>query len=129
MPKNRPIMPRDIEVGRRIRLRRAAVRMSQSDLGDKLGVTFQQVQKYEKGSNRISAGRLEHVSQILGVPMTYFYDDVKSSDGIENPLQFFTVPGVVKLGQAYTQIQDQKARAALVQMAEAMARITPRSRK
>src|SRR6201999_1109551 len=68
--------PIDAQVGNRVRLRRMLIGMSQEKLGESLGLTFQQVQKYEKGVNRIGAGRLFHVARILGVPITYFYEDV-----------------------------------------------------
>src|SRR5438477_11394247 len=68
--------PIDAQVGHRVRLRRMLVGMSQERLGELLGLTFQQVQKYEKGINRIGAGRLFEVAGILGVPISFFYEDV-----------------------------------------------------
>src|SRR5271154_1436518 len=68
--------PIDIQVGNRVRIRRMLIGMSQERLGDLLGLTFQQVQKYEKGVNRIGAGRLFEVSRILGVPIDFFYEGV-----------------------------------------------------
>ena len=65
----------DTELGKRIRLRRDEQHMSQSELGDKLGVSFQQVQKYEKGVNRVGASRLQQIATALDVPVTYFFDD------------------------------------------------------
>ena len=62
-------------------MRRLLVGMSQERLGDLLGITFQQVQKYEKGSNRVSASRLYQISRVLGVQVQYFYDDLKEDDG------------------------------------------------
>jgi len=67
--------PYDAEVGRRIRARRVAKQMSQMDLAGRLGLTFQQVQKYEKGTNRVAAGRLKRIAKILDVPILYFFDD------------------------------------------------------
>src|SRR5260221_12434683 len=64
----------DIELGKRIRLRRVEQRISQAELGDKLGVSFQQVQKYEKGVNRVGAARLQQIATALDVPVTFFYD-------------------------------------------------------
>lgn len=66
----------DAHVGSRVRLRRMLIGMSQEKLGELLGLTFQQVQKYEKGANRIGASRLYDISQILAVPVSYFFDDV-----------------------------------------------------
>src|SRR5713226_8806909 len=68
--------PIDAQVGNRVRLRRMLIGMSQERLGEMLGLTFQQVQKYEKGINRIGAGRLFEVASILGVPISFFYEDV-----------------------------------------------------
>src|ERR1700753_4275265 len=68
--------PIDAQVGNRVRIRRMLIGMSQEKLGDLLGLTFQQVQKYEKGVNRIGAGGLYEVSLILGVPIDFFYEGV-----------------------------------------------------
>lgn len=68
----------DAHVGGRIRARRALLGMSQKDLGAKVALTFQQIQKYERGSNRIGSGRLFEFSKILGVPVSYFFDDMPS---------------------------------------------------
>ena len=73
MPKKQA-NPIDAQVGNRVRIRRMLIGMSQEKLGDLLGLTFQQVQKYEKGVNRIGAGRLFEVSRILGVPIDFFYE-------------------------------------------------------
>src|ERR1700744_3319944 len=66
--------PTDKHVGARVRMRRMMLSMSQEKLGDALGLTFQQVQKYEKGTNRIGASRLQQISQILQVPVAFFFD-------------------------------------------------------
>ena len=66
----------DMHVGKRVRLRRTLLGMSQEQLGTELNITFQQVQKYERGANRISASRLWGVGQILDVPISYFFDDM-----------------------------------------------------
>ncbi|WP_420393587.1 helix-turn-helix domain-containing protein [Acuticoccus sp.] len=71
--------PIDVHVGSRLKLRRAVVGMTQEKLGDQLGVTFQQVQKYEKGANRIGASRLQEIAQILTVPVSYFFEDAKAA--------------------------------------------------
>ncbi|QEE08137.1 helix-turn-helix transcriptional regulator [Bartonella kosoyi] len=66
----------DLLVGKRIRLRRKRLKMSQTTLGHALGISFQQIQKYEKGLNRVSAGRLKEISDILTVPISFFYADI-----------------------------------------------------
>src|SRR5476651_1325420 len=73
--------PVDIQVGNRVRIRRMLIGMSQERLGDLLGLTFQQVQKYEKGVNRIGAGRLYEVARILNVPVNFFYEGVSDITG------------------------------------------------
>jgi transcriptional regulator with XRE-family HTH domain len=70
----------DVHVGSRIRMRRQLVSMSQEKLGELLGITFQQVQKYEKGSNRISASRLFYTAKILGVPVQSFFEDLPHTE-------------------------------------------------
>jgi transcriptional regulator with XRE-family HTH domain len=73
----------DVHVGARIRMRRQLINMSQERLGELLGITFQQVQKYEKGSNRISASRLFYASKTLGVPVQFFYDGLPGAEGAD----------------------------------------------
>lgn len=68
--------PIDIHVGQKLRLRRTLLGLSQEKLGEAVGITFQQLQKYERGANRISASRLFNLSQVLGVPVTYFFEDL-----------------------------------------------------
>lgn len=70
--------PIDAHVGSRIRARRGLLGMSQKDLGEKVGLTFQQIQKYERGANRIGSGRLFEFSKILGVPISYFFDEMST---------------------------------------------------
>ena len=83
MPRKTP-NPIDIHVGSRVRMRRMLIGMSQEKLGDELSLTFQQVQKYEKGSNRIGASRLYQIAQTLNVPVDYFYDGLPAN-GQEPP--------------------------------------------
>lgn len=71
--------PVDVHAGRRVRLRRTLLGMSQGRLAEALGVTFQQVQKYERGTNRIGASRLHDIARILGVPVSYFFDEMETS--------------------------------------------------
>ncbi|WP_375675892.1 helix-turn-helix domain-containing protein [Bartonella sp. CL42QHWL] len=70
----------DIAIGRKIRFKRTMLGMSQKKLGSQLGVTFQQIQKYEKGSNRIGAGRLQEIADILNVPIAFFYADLSTKE-------------------------------------------------
>ena len=73
--------PIDVHVGSRVRLRRTLLGMSQEKLGEALGLTFQQVQKYERGANRIGASRLYDLSQVLDVPVTFFFDEMARGTG------------------------------------------------
>jgi Predicted transcriptional regulators len=77
--------PIDIHVGARLRLRRTLLGLSQEKLGEAVGITFQQLQKYERGSNRISASRLFNLSQVLGVPVSYFFEDMPSPEHFTAP--------------------------------------------
>ena len=77
--------PIDKHVGSRVRMRRMMVGMSQEKLGDALGLTFQQVQKYEKGTNRIGASRLQQISIILQVPVSFFFEGAPAPPGTASP--------------------------------------------
>src|SRR3954447_8504909 len=80
--------PIDIHVGSRVRLRRNMLGMSQEKLGENLGITFQQIQKYEKGTNRIGASRLQHIARVLSVPVAFFFEGapgLNPADGRPQP--------------------------------------------
>ena len=77
----------DVHVGKRIRLRRTLLGMSQEQLGNALNITFQQVQKYERGANRVSASRLWDISQIIDVPINYFFEDMSETTEKSSPAQ------------------------------------------
>jgi transcriptional regulator with XRE-family HTH domain len=117
--------PVDVTVGQRIRIHRLAKRMSQGDLGASIGVTFQQVQKYEKGVNRVGAGRLTRMAAVLGVPVSAFFPYPESNgdggDRTELPLEAMTVPGAVRLVQAFAKIDRGDLRSAVVTLVEMMA--------
>lgn len=87
LPAGRPGVPNpiDIHVGGRVRLRRTILGLSQERLGEKLGLTFQQVQKYERGTNRIGASRLYDLSRVLEVPIQFFYDDMTMETAGQSP--------------------------------------------
>ena len=128
MPKKQA-NPIDAQVGNRVRLRRMLIGMSQERLGELLGLTFQQVQKYEKGVNRIGAGRLFEVSRILGVPIDYFYEGVNSqlAGGVaENeaspPVMEFVSSGEgLQLSLAFMKIKDPKLRKRVLDLVKQMA--------
>ena len=73
--------PIDIHVGSRIRLRRNILGMSQEKLGESLGITFQQIQKYEKGTNRVGASRLQAIASVLNAPVAFFFEDAPGQEG------------------------------------------------
>jgi transcriptional regulator with XRE-family HTH domain len=77
--------PVDVHVGARVKTRRTLLGMTQTDLSDAIGLTFQQVQKYEKGTNRIGAGRLYDLSQVLDVPIDYFFEDMPPAVAASSP--------------------------------------------
>ncbi len=79
--------PADVHVGARVRMRRAFLGMSQTTLGEAIGLTFQQVQKYERGTNRISASRLFDLSRVLNVPVQFFFDDMPKAVAASAPTQ------------------------------------------
>ncbi|HTI81366.1 MAG TPA: helix-turn-helix transcriptional regulator [Acetobacteraceae bacterium] len=83
MPKAHPV---DIHVGARLRQRRTTLGLSQSALSDAVGLTFQQIQKYERGSNRMGSSRLFEFAKVLGVPVSYFFDDMPSNVLAGRPL-------------------------------------------
>jgi transcriptional regulator with XRE-family HTH domain len=121
MPRKQPD-PLDIEVGRRVRELRLQRRMSQSKLGEELDVTFQQVQKYEKGANRIGAGRLMRIAQIFGVPLSDFYaDGAAPNGGGERLNEAIEAVSALRLLRAYSQISSPSLQQALTTLAEEIA--------
>ena len=124
----------DVEVGRRIRARRVEFGMSQTDLGKPLGVTFQQIQKYEKGTNRVSAGRLKHISRLLQVPMAFFYDsdEVEPSSETASPTRLFDLLSrrdTLRLVAAFDRVTSHDLRRSLVQLMEKIAPVKKPSRQ
>ena len=125
----------DAHVGSRVRLRRMLIGMSQEKLGENLGLTFQQVQKYEKGANRIGASRLYDISSILGVPVSYFFDDLSveqgarrangqsSSVGVEaGPymMEFLSSAEGFQLVRAFTKITDPRVRKRMLDLVKSL---------
>ena len=122
--------PIDAQVGNRVRLRRMLVGMSQEKLGEMLGLTFQQVQKYEKGVNRIGAGRLYQVAHILGVPVSYFYEDVTERPGENLPANNHASPPVMEflssgeglqLALAFMRIKEPRVRKRVIDLVKTLA--------
>ena len=124
--------PVDVHVGGRVRLRRMLIGMSQEKLGDALNLTFQQIQKYEKGANRIGAGRLFRSAQLLGVSVQFFFDDAPGSQApgamgfAENDtapmlMDFVHTPEGIHLNRAFAAIKDSATRKRFVDLAKAIA--------
>src|SRR6202048_3742919 len=120
--------PIDKHVGRRVRMRRMMLSMSQEKLGDALGLTFQQVQKYEKGTNRIGASRLQQISNILQVPVSFFFEGAPnlSATGVEpgepaSPAyvaDFLATSDGLALTKAFMRIKEGKLRRAIVDLVQ-----------
>ena len=121
--------PIDVHVGGRIRLRRNMLGMSQERLGEQLGITFQQVQKYEKGTNRVGASRLQAISSILEVPVAYFFENAPGSTatGLAEEHQpnyvvdFLSSSEGLKLNRAFVRISDPKVRGRIIDLVRALA--------
>jgi len=124
--------PVDRHVGARVRMRRMLAGVSQEKLGEALGLTFQQVQKYEKGSNRISASRLQQIAKMLDVPVAYFFDgaptdDMPTAAGFADSSStayvsdFLATSEGVQLTKAFVRIKDGKVRRRIVDLVEALA--------
>src|SRR5690606_22263526 len=124
--------PIDVHVGGRIRMRRNAVAMSQEKLGEKLGITFQQVQKYEKGTNRVGASRLQDIASVLSVPPAFFFENAPSrepSGGVHHLAESaanFAMASCggaegVQLNRAFARIAKAQARTRVIALVRALA--------
>lgn len=128
--------PIDKHVGARVRMRRILIGMSQEKLGDALNLTFQQVQKYEKGTNRIGASRLQQIGAVLGVPIEFFFDGAPSGEMQGGHQQangfrevsdqkyvtdFLATNEGIHLNRSFIKIQDPKIRRRIVELVDALA--------
>lgn len=135
--------PIDVHVGQRIRQRRTLLGMSQEKLGEAIGLTFQQVQKYERGANRVGSSRLFDLARVLDVPVTYFFDEMSTSTASKSPsrLRGLAEPKpepfepdplakreTLELVRAYYRIADPQARKRLFELTKALGR-TVRKRR
>ncbi len=121
--------PVDVHVGARLRLRRTSVGMSQEKLGEHLGITFQQIQKYEKGTNRIGASRLQNISEVLSTPVSFFFDGmpgvVKSTGNFEEPQKDFVnnsqlAAETAQLVRAFQRIIEPRVRRRVVELVQVL---------
>jgi transcriptional regulator with XRE-family HTH domain len=124
--------PVDVHVGSRIRLRRNMLGMSQEKLGENLGITFQQIQKYEKGTNRVGASRLQAIASILGVPVSFFFEDAPGQEpgramGLAEDSStayvtgFLSSPEGIQLSRAFVGISNPKVRRKVLELVKALA--------
>jgi len=126
--------PTDVHVGARVRLRRTLLGMSQEKLGDAIGLTFQQVQKYERGANRVGASRLYDLSRVLDVPVSFFFEDIAAAGAVEpaagglaEAAEGYEADPMLKretleLVRAYYKITDPHIRRRLFDLAKALAK-------
>lgn len=130
--------PIDIHVGGRIRLRRMMSGLSQEKLGEQMGLTFQQIQKYEKGANRVGASRLFQLAKVLEVPISYFFDDLETehvrelqvgfaeSKSQDFVLEFLNSREGLELNRAFVKIQDPQVRRRVIDLIRSLSEeITP----
>ncbi len=126
--KKRP-NPIDTHVGTRIRLRRNMLGMSQEKLGESLGITFQQVQKYEKGTNRVGASRLQAIASILNVPVSFFFEDapnMNQASGLAEPtgtdyvVDFLSSSEGLQLNRAFVKIRDPLVRRRVIDLVKSI---------
>jgi len=122
--------PIDIHVGGRIRLRPNMLGLSQEKLGESLGITFQQIQKYEKGTNRVGASRLQAIASILEVPVAFFFEDAPGGTAVEGlseesqttyVVDFLSSTEGLRLNRAFVRISDPKVRAKIIDLVRALA--------
>ena len=122
----------DVEIGARVRSVRVAKGLSQTDLATACGITFQQIQKYEKGTNRVGASRLQNISSILNVPVSFFFEDAPgeqadSQTGLAEAsssnyvVDFLSSSEGLQLNRAFVKIGDPKVRRKLVDLVKALA--------
>lgn len=124
--------PTDVYVGSRVRMRRKMLGLSQEKLGEKLGITFQQIQKYEKGTNRVGASRLQAMATALEVPVSYFFPDAVASqgDGLQEEgatfmMDFLSTTEGLELSRAFVRIRDAKVRRKVLELVRALGDGTP----
>jgi transcriptional regulator with XRE-family HTH domain len=120
--------PIDTHVGSRVRMRRLILSMSQEKLGDAIGLTFQQVQKYEKGTNRMGSSRLVQIANVLKVPVTFFFEGTPGQSKLDGKApspayvsNFLATSDGLALTKAFMQIKDAKLRRSIVKTVEVIA--------
>jgi transcriptional regulator with XRE-family HTH domain len=127
-PARRP-SPVDVAVGRNVRIWRMARGLWQAQLANRLGVTFQQVQKYEVGANRIGTGRLVRLAAILGIPIAALFDGADAADPARSMLALIADTRAFRLAQAFAAVKDTTLRLSLVKLVEKIAIAVPQPQR
>lgn len=134
-PRANPI---DQHVGARVRMRRLMLHMSQSTLAEALAITFQQVQKYEKGTNRVSASKLAQIAAFLEVPISFFFEGLPSSSGgskdaaepwTSEITAFLSTSDGIRLSGAFNEIKQRRIRRSIVDLVDAVAAPSGRAKR
>ena len=121
-----PVHPVDLYVGARLRIRRKVMGLSQTQVADALGITFQQIQKYERGSNRISASKLYDAAKLLQAPVSYFFEGLDETDGghddgfAQRMIQFISTTEGLELAALFPRLDDRRVRRRVVDLVRAM---------
>ncbi len=123
---NKTPQPTDVYVGNRVRMRRLSLDIAQTSLGNALGVTFQQIQKYEKGTNRIGSSRLQQIANFLQVPVSYFFEGLESSVDTTIPSassmsEYLSSREGLRLAKAFLRVKNARLRRSIVALVEAAA--------
>lgn len=133
--------PIDVHVGKRVRLRRTLLGMSQQKLGEAVGLTFQQIQKYERGANRIGSSRLFHLAQVLEVPVSFFFDHLPARPAAEGAQGLSETPSsayghdplakreTLEFVRAYYRISDPELRRRLFELTKTLAELSENENK
>jgi transcriptional regulator with XRE-family HTH domain len=119
--KTRETTPRDVDIGRRIRIRRIEIGLSQGALGAALGLTFQQIQKYERGANRVAVNRLDQIATTLKVSIAYFFDAKDAPPPAGFLGEALVERDAVQLVRAFASIEDPRHRHAVLELARSLA--------
>jgi transcriptional regulator with XRE-family HTH domain len=123
--------PVDVVVGQNVRIGRLQKGLSQTELGARIGVTFQQIQKYEKGTNRIGASRLQQIAEVLSLQVTTLFDGAPSAGHgptEQTPRYLLAKPHALRLLTAFSKLNDEASRLALLHLIESLSRIATRRR-
>jgi transcriptional regulator with XRE-family HTH domain len=125
-PAAEPAHPVDLYVGARLRIRRKMMGLSQTQVADALGITFQQIQKYERGANRISASKLYDAAKLLQAPVSYFFEGLSDTDGgiddgfSQRMTEFVSTPEGLELASLFPRLPDRRLRRRVVDLVRAM---------